>query len=242
MSLLELDCVSKSYRHGAAMRRALNGVSLQIERGELLAVWGQPRSGRSTLLRVAAALERPDEGSVRFDGCVLDGRASDRARAGGLRYCRRTFRPTDGRSVHDQLVSAQELLGVHQPVASSRAYGVLEHVGVGPQSAALRPDELTQTELVLVSVGRALLRRPRLLVIDEPAVGVDLLERDRILTLLRRIADEGVGVLMSVGVTTELSGADRAVLIGGGELHGEPTVPELAPVVHLEDLARRRTA
>jgi len=68
MSLLALEGVGKRYRDGARERIALREVSLALEAGELAAVWGLRRSGRSTLLRVAAGIEQPDEGVVRFDG------------------------------------------------------------------------------------------------------------------------------------------------------------------------------
>ncbi len=142
----------------------------------------------------------------------------------------------------DQLVSAQALLGVHRSTGLARANTLLEHFGIAPHCGSLRPVELSETELVLVAIARSLLHRPLLLVIDDPAIGVGLLDRDRLLSLLRRVADDGVAVLMSVSVTTEMAGADRALFISNGELHGDPAVPDLAQVVHMEDLAHRRTA
>ena len=68
MSLLELERVAKRYRDGQLERVVLREVSLDLDGGELAVVWGLRRSGRSTLLRVAAGIEAPDEGVVRFDG------------------------------------------------------------------------------------------------------------------------------------------------------------------------------
>ena len=92
---------------------------------------------------------------------------------------------------------------------------------------------------MLVGIARSLVHQPKLLVIDEPTLGVDVFERDRILSLLRSLADEGISVLMSVGETTCLAGADRALSLANGELHGELQPPELAPVVQLHDAASR---
>jgi ABC-type Mn2+/Zn2+ transport system ATPase subunit len=92
--------------------------------------------------------------------------------------------------------------------------------------------ELDGAEGVRVALAQALVLEPALLVIDEPTVGVDLLERDPILALLRALADEGIAVLASTGEAAGCSGADRALSLSAGELHGS-TEPELAPVVPL---------
>jgi putative ABC transport system ATP-binding protein len=235
MSLLELEHVSKRYGRGSRERIALHDVSLEIDTGELVAVWGRRRSGRSTLLRVVSGLEAPDEGAVSFEGHLLSDPGAEAPR-GGIRYCRKTFRPAEGQLVLDQLMTSQLTRGVSPSLAQSRARDALKRAGA-ELCAALRPSELNSTEVALVAIARALAHRPRLLVIDEPTIGVDLLERDRILLLLRSLADEGIAVLTSAAETTCLSGADRALSIGTGELHGEVT-PELAPVVPLRAAGR----
>jgi ABC-2 type transport system ATP-binding protein len=90
-----------------------------------------------------------------------------------------------------------------------------------------------------VGIARSLVHQPELLVIDEPTLGVETSERDLILSLLRSLADEGVSVLMSVGETTCLAGADRALSLAGGELHGELQPTELAPVIELRAAVSR---
>ena len=89
-----------------------------------------------------------------------------------------------------------------------------------------------------VALARALTSDPRLLVVDEPTIGLDPLERDRILRLLRSLANDGIAILASAGDGTGLLGADRVLSLRKGKLHGELT-PELAPVT---DLARHRQA
>jgi ribose transport system ATP-binding protein len=87
-------------------------------------------------------------------------------------------------------------------------------------------------------IARVLALTPRLLVIEDPIQGVDLLERDGILQLLRSIANDGVAVLLSTGESTGLSGADQALSLSEGELRGPPP-SELAPVLALHRTARR---
>ena len=105
MSLLELEHVSKRYGSGAAGRVAVRDVSFEIEPGELVAVWGRRRSGRSTLLRVAAGIERPDSGSVCLEGRDIYGRGASGLET--IAYCRTTFPPSEGQLIMDQLVLGQ---------------------------------------------------------------------------------------------------------------------------------------
>jgi ABC-type multidrug transport system ATPase subunit len=230
MSLLALERVSKGYGRGLNRRTVLAEASLELEAGELVAVWGMRRSGRSTLLRIAAGLEPPDAGTVRLRGRRLCGREGDRLRA-EIGFCRRTFDPGDGRAVLDQLVSSQLARGVGAEEATARARSALGRAGA-QRCAASRPHELGPAEAVRVAIARALTGGPRLLVVDEPTLGVDLLERDRVLWLLRSLADDGLAVLTSTDKTTGLAGADRALSLGDGVLRGG-LVPQLAPVVEL---------
>lgn len=236
MSLLVLEHVSKRYGRRPSERVALRDVSLQIEPGELVAVLGRRRSGRSTLLRVAAGVEVPDEGVVRFASHNLAGGGADVG--GGVGYCQRSFRPGEGRLVVDQIVVRLLARGTSPSSAGSQAHAALVRVGA-ERCAGLEPADLDGAETVRVAIARALACSPRLLVIDEPTMGVDLLERDSILLLLRSLANKGVAVLMSTGETPCLSGVDRALTIGDGELHGRPS-SELAPVLPLRRAAGGR--
>jgi ABC-type sugar transport system ATPase subunit len=157
---------------------------------------------------------------------------------GQIRYCRKTYRATEGQLVIDRLITTQLTRGVPLASARTRAHEALERANAS-HCATLKPSELDTAETVLVGIARSLVHQPKLLVIDEPTLGVDLFERDRILALLRNLADDGISVLMSVGETTCLAGADRALSLAGGELHGELQPPELAPVVQLHDAASR---
>lgn len=230
MSLLALTGVGKRYGEGARERVVLRDVSLELERGELAAVWGMRRSGRSTLLRVAAGIEAPDAGVVCFEGRDLahDGES---ALGAGIGYCQKTSRSAEGQTVLDEAMVGLLARGVAPAAARARARAALERTG-SDGCASLRLGELDGGEAIRVALARTLALRPRLLVVDEPVKGVDLLERDEILLLLHSLAADGIGVLVSVGDSTELSGADRTFALGDGELRAGPT-PELAPVVAL---------
>ena len=235
MALLELERVSKRFGRGAAERIALHDVSLELEEGELVGVWGRRRSGRSTLLRVVAGIERPDEGAVRIEGRDLNSSRPDALRA-QARFCRRTFRSAEGATVLEQLMTGQLTRGASLDQARARARGALARVGA-QHAASLRPNEMDGAEATRVAIARAIVREPKLLVIDEPTLGVDLSVRDQILALLRGLANEGIAVLYSATDTSSLTGSDRALSLAKGSLNGELGAPELAPVLPLRRAA-----
>jgi energy-coupling factor transporter ATP-binding protein EcfA2 len=229
MSLLELRSVSKCHTRGSRRVEVLRDVSLEVDAGELVAVWGLRRSGRSTLLAVAAGIDPPDSGAVFFDGRDVTAQGVS-ALGDGVGYCHQGA--GHGRSVIDGVRAGLLARGVPVPVAHSRAYQALGRVGVeGFHDLML--GELDASEAVRVSIACALVLGPRVLVIDEPTKGVDLLERDKIVLLLRSLADEGIAVLVSDGDGSGLSDADRALTLAGGELRGRRS-PEMGTVLPLQ--------
>lgn len=232
MSLLSLEHVS--FLQGAKGREALtlNDVSLEIDTGELVTVWGKRRSGRSTLLRIAAGMERPDSGVVRFAGRDLGTAA---ALGDGIGFCGSGFRGAEGWCVLEEMTGTQLARGVPQAAARTRALAALERTQAG-HCADRRLYELHGADGVRTMLAIALATQPRLLVVDDAITGVDLLERDGILLLLRSLADEGLAVLTSTEEGTGLSGADRALTLSEGSLRGS-VAPRLAPVVPLRRVA-----
>lgn len=229
MILLKLEHVSKRSRGG--VRDTLDDVSLAIDEGELVTVWGERRSGRSTLLRVAAGIEAADAGIIRFAGRDLTDRGPEKLGA-GISYCRTVFRASAGQHIVDLLTATQLARGIPRSAARSRAWKALERVGA-KECATRTAEELNGEEIVRIAIARALASEPRLLVIDEPTIGVDLIAREGILALLRSIADEGIAILASTGEGTGFIGADRVLALHKGKLRGEIT-PELAPVTELD--------
>jgi ABC-type sugar transport system ATPase subunit len=228
MSLLELERVSKAYGP-LGEHVALRDVSLRLDAGEAVVVWGMRRSGRTTLLRVAAGIVTPDHGAVRFEGRDLR-TSKDEWLGEGIGYCRRTFAPSEGKRVIDQLVGGLLGRGISIERAAARARAALERTEA-EECSTLRTGELDSAELVRVAIARAIAFQPRLLLIDEPTLGVDLLARDGILRLLHSFTREGIAILASTGESPGLSGA-RALTLSEGELHGSQS-GELARVLEL---------
>jgi energy-coupling factor transporter ATP-binding protein EcfA2 len=239
MSLLELRRVGKSRSRGSRRIEVLRDVSLELDRGEFVAVWGLRHSGRSTLLRVAAGVDLPDTGSVYFDGKDLNARGvSDLGR--GVSYCHVGVGVPAGRAVTDRVRAGLLARGVSAPEAYSRSRRALERVGID-RCGELVMGDLDGAEAVRVAIACALVVGPRVLVLDEPTKGVDLLERDKILLLLRSLANDGIAVLISDGDGSALSDADRSLTLSDGELRGEAT-PKLGALVPLHRVAGKGTA
>jgi energy-coupling factor transporter ATP-binding protein EcfA2 len=234
MSLLELEHVgSRRHRNGARAHTILRDISFELDAGELIAIWGLRRCGRSTLLRIAAGIEPADSGIVRFAGQELSG-AGSLPLGGGIGYCTRAS--LDASSVLDELLLGQLARGVRRPLARARVYTALARVGAA-DCAARALHELDGAEELRVALARALVLEPSLLVIDDPVRGVDLLQRDSLLGLLRSLADEDIAVLISTDEATALAGADRALSLSDGMLRGA-SAPALAEVLPL----RRRAS
>lgn len=233
MTLLSMENVVKRYRRGRREFIALRGVSLAIEAGELVVVLGTGKSGRSTLLRLAAGLERPDEGVVRL--CGRDMAVSTGAVGRQVAYCRFTFSPMEGERVIEHVAAG--LLAQRMPSvpAARRAERALERAGVA-HCAHMEPYELDGAECVRVGIARALAVEPKLLVIDDPTSGVGVLQADPLLRLLRSIADDGIAVLMCTDDATCISGADRALSLDDGKLRGETRPAVSGEVVPLRAL------
>jgi ABC-type lipoprotein export system ATPase subunit len=230
MSLLELRGVSKYHSRGARRIEILREVSLEVDTGEFVAVWGLRRSGRSTLLAIAAGVDQPDAGTVLFAGEDLNARGT-MGLGNGVGYCHQLTGAPTRRKVIDNVRAGLLARGMSVPDTRSHAHKALERVGV-ERWAELVLGDLDAAEAVRVAIATALVLQPRLLVIDEPTKGVDLLERDQLILLLRSLADEGIAVLVSDGDGSGLSDADRTLSLAAGELHGK-TTPQTGSVLPL---------
>jgi ABC-type lipoprotein export system ATPase subunit len=192
VSALELEGVVKHYRAGGESVRAVDGVSLRIEGGELVALYGPSGSGKSTLLMLAAALLAPDGGSVRFgerDIARLSPRESARYRRHDVGLVMQEFHLMPGASALDNALIKLGVLGLTLREARARTLPWLERVGLG-ERVAHRPEQLSMGERQRVAIARALVGEPGLLLADEPTGNLDSTRTAEILALLRDICRE----------------------------------------------------
>jgi ABC-type lipoprotein export system ATPase subunit len=221
--LISFEDVSKSYPDGGRQITVLDHVSLHIEPGVAVGVYGTRRSGKSTLLRVAAGIVLPDAGVVRFDGHDI-ARMSPRRRGKLLRgqiafMSAADWRPLPGESVVDHVATSLGSEGLTMRNARIRALRILERVGIGAAGAQEPAASLSLADRTRVMLARALVREPRLLVLDEPALMPNLRDRDRFYALLRTAARErGMALLVASEEMAALQGVGVLMSIADGEL------------------------
>jgi ABC-type lipoprotein export system ATPase subunit len=230
MSLLALEHVGHRHRDRRRERIVLDDVWLALTPGELIVIYGPRRSGRTTLLRIAAGIQTPDSGTVTFQGRALQDHG-ERALGPGIGYVQKALRANEEQGVLEQVAAPLLARGIPLDQSRERARQALARTGA-EQCTAAAVTELSAGETIRVALARALALSPAVLVIDEPVAAVELSERDEILSLLRSIAGQGTAVLAAAGDAAELAGAHRALTLSDGQLRG-PRSPELAPVVAL---------
>lgn len=230
MALLSVEDVTKRYRHGRREFLALRSVSIEVEERELVVVLGARKSGRSTLLRIAAGLERPDSGVARFAGIDLSRVSNVVGRE--IAYSHLSFPAIEGEHVLDHV--ALPLLARRRSRREARrgAEQALERASV-LGCAGMEPRELSPGERSRVAIARGLAGSPRVLVADDASGGVDSAQSDGVLSLLGSLVHEdGVAVLMSSDDATAVAGAERVYTLDGGVVRGEANAPH-AQVVEL---------
>jgi lipoprotein-releasing system ATP-binding protein len=221
--LLAFLNVSKRYPDGGREIAVLDRVSLQVEAGASVGIRGARRSGKSTLLRLAAGIVLPDSGSVCFGGRDIAHMAgSERGRL--LRseiafMSAADWRASTGESVVDHVATSLGSEGLTMREARRRAMRMLDRVEIGAACAEESTASLSLDERARVMLARALAREPRLLILDEPVLLPNLSERDSFNALLRVAASErDVALLMASEEMVALQGVAVMMSIADGEL------------------------
>jgi ABC-type lipoprotein export system ATPase subunit len=232
--LLSFERASKYHVDGRRRVAVLADASFQVHAGESVGIWGARRAGKTTLLRLAAGIERVDDGSVCFLGSDLSGmRALERERL--LRNDIGLVSPLDWRPGHHERVVdyvALPLLstGVTLLQGSRAALAMLERLGAGEISDRLGRT-LSVGERMRPMLARALINEPRMLLIDEPAIVPSLTEREELGELLGDLARERrVTLMVASEDMSSLRCTEVLMSIGAGELvRSNEQVAEIVP-------------
>lgn len=213
--VLSARSLYRFFRAGEEEIFALQGVGLEVERGETVAVTGPSGSGKTTLLNCLAGLDEPDGGTVRVAGERLSHRA-ERERGGiRARHIGVLFQSgnlLDHLTVRDNVTLVQRLTPARARTAPQE---LLDRVGVGRRAGAL-PGELSGGEAARAGLAVALANAPDVLLADEPTGEVDAETERRLLALLRQRADAGTAVVVVTHSRAVAAAADRVLRLRDG--------------------------
>jgi len=204
--MIEIENVTKIYRMGKVEVPALRGVSLNIQRGEMVAIIGASGSGKSTLMNVIGCLDKPTSGRYTFDGADVS-QLSDN-RLAEIRNKKLGFVFQE----YNLLSRVSALSNVELPLIYSgglqkhkRAREALERVGLG-ERAKHKPTELSGGEQQRVAIARALVNNPSLILADEPTGNLDSASTAEIISVFHQLNQDGITVIL---VTHEMDIASQ---------------------------------
>ncbi len=205
--MIELKDVKKIYLMGKVEVRALNGVSLFIERGEFLSIMGPSGSGKSTLMHIIGCLDKPTEGKYLLDGkdvTTLEDDELSLIRNKSMGFVFQTFNLIARQSCLYNVELPLVYGGVHGRERRRRAIEVLNQVGLNDRIRH-RPSELSGGERQRAAVARALVNEPMVILADEPTGNLDTRTGQEIMKLFEQLHEQGTTVLV---VTHEREVAD----------------------------------
>ncbi len=221
MTALKLDDVTLTYPDGTSRVTAVDHASLEVGPGEFVALVGPSGSGKSSVLALAATLIRPDSGRVVVDGAEV-GRLSDREvtrlRRDRIGIVFQEPNLIAALSAIEQLTVMASLAGRSPRHAKPEAMDLLDQVGMA-EHAHRRPAQLSGGQTQRVNIARALMGRPKVLLVDEPTSALDHEKGAEIMSLLRRVTRElGLATIVVTHDTGHLAEDDHVLECRDGRL------------------------
>ena len=223
--MLRLEAVSKTYNHHAKHVAALEGVTLEIGRGDFISVVGPSGSGKSTLLLILGGMLSPTAGRVVLEGQSIYGlRPDDRARLRKQKigFVFQTFNLVPYLSAIENVQLPLFLAGLDEARQQDRAAALLERVGLGDRLDH-KPSELSVGQQQRVALARALANDPPVILADEPTGNLDPVTGRQMLAFLREVNDEGRTVVMVTHDPLAAAHAKRTLTLESGKILREQT-------------------
>ena len=219
-AILHIAHVTKRYGSGAALVSAVRDVSLEVAPGEVVLIMGPSGSGKTTLLQMMGALLKPTEGMIQLNGTMLSALAENRLpgiRLHQFGFIFQDFNLLSALTVLDNVALVAELASTRRSEARKRAATLLTELGLGERLHFL-PEQLSGGEKQRVSIARALVNDPTLILADEPTANLDSKIGHEIMRLLQHIAkDRGRSVVIVSHDQRIQDIADRVLWLEDGQ-------------------------
>uniref|UniRef100_A0A7C3VF58 ABC transporter ATP-binding protein n=1 Tax=Archaeoglobus fulgidus TaxID=2234 RepID=A0A7C3VF58_ARCFL len=188
--MLQLIDVSKVYSGNVVLR----GINFRLESG-FAGIYGPNGSGKSTMLKIIAGIEKPDCGRIFFEGEDITGKSPEKVARMGISIVHQIPRPFRNMSVIEN-VATSFLMRKSYREAMELALEICEFIGLR-NKMNLKAGLLSQGELRLLEIGRALATQPKLMLLDEPFSGLDVENAKRVIRILKKIKREGVNAIVT---------------------------------------------
>uniref|UniRef100_A0A7V3PTS7 ABC transporter ATP-binding protein n=1 Tax=candidate division WOR-3 bacterium TaxID=2052148 RepID=A0A7V3PTS7_UNCW3 len=227
--LIELHEVVKTYSLGKTEVRALNGVNLEIDTGEYVALMGPSGSGKSTLMHILGCLDTPDTGQYLFNGqdtARLNDRQLARLRNRAFGFVFQNFNLLPRLSALAQVELPMLYAGINRRDRIKRANELLNLVGLKDRLHH-RPNELSGGEMQRVAIARALANEPRVILADEPTGNLDSRSGAEIMSLFDRLAGQGRTIIIVTHDPAIAEHTRRIIRLRDGQIIHEQTVQSL---------------
>jgi branched-chain amino acid transport system ATP-binding protein len=220
----------RSLTAGYGSVEVLHGVSLHVDQGEIVTIVGANGAGKSTLLNAVAGVVRPSGGKAAFDSADITAAQPEAVVAAGCVLVPEGRQIFPDLSVHDNLLLGGYLRWRHEGrrAAAAEIRGICELFPVLADRREQRAGTLSGGEQQMVALGRALMARPRLLMLDEPSIGLAPLVVKEIFAVIARLRGRGTTILLvEQNARAALAIADRGYVMETGRVMLEGTAPEL---------------
>jgi len=220
MSLITVSDVRKSHGQGSETVEALRGVSLTVREGEFVTIMGESGSGKSTLLSIIGGMSRPSSGLVEIDGTSIydlpDERRAD-FRAQTLGFVFQSFHLIPYLTAVENVMLPLAIVSMPSRQKREMAERALERVGLGGKLNRL-PSQLSGGEQERVAIARAIVRRPPILLADEPTGNLDTATGEEILSLFRTLNADGETIVMVTHNPLIAGVSDRTIRLRDGRV------------------------
>lgn len=218
--MIEVKGISKVYKMGKEQFVALNDVSLNVEKGEYVAVIGPSGSGKSTLMHIIGGLDTPTVGSVCIEGediSKLNDKKLSNYRNEKIGFVFQAFNLENSQTALENVMMPLIFAGVKKSERKKRALEALDMVGL-KDFYNHKPNEMSGGQRQRVSIARALVNKPEILFADEPTGNLDSKSSESIMELFKEINDKGFTIIMVTHNPEEANKAKRVVKIMDGKI------------------------